>query len=318
MRTLKPGAAHAQRGGSRTLTGLRLLRAPARWRFPSAPSPGGRSPSADLGASGRAARTAPPDRCQRQGLGCSPDTGAVRHPRPGPSAAPEGQGAPTQAETPGPEGGERCGHRLQVQVQLSGSVTELGGRRAVPPTHLREGGPWGLLLQGAAALLSSQQGPLESRAHPNRRAPPRAGHRAAAARGNRRAPHQLGQAPPGEHAARAAQVQVAGAPAAHVEPLDGACRHGPVLPVQQDKLLLGTHGRTLQHPLQLQGAELWSGEPEGQDGAGRRRAEQVAPRFCTQAGPWGPLPSAMRLWPGVSTPPTLPRGARAPSGNTAP
>ena len=65
-------------------------------------------------------------------------------------------------------------------------------------------------------------------------------------------PHQLGQASPGEDAARAAQVQVAGAPAAHVQPLHGAGGCRPLLPVQQDQLLLGSYGRALQHPLQLQ------------------------------------------------------------------
>lgn len=64
-------------------------------------------------------------------------------------------------------------------------------------------------------------------------------------------PHQLGQASPREDAARAAEVQVAGAPATHVQPLHGARGSRPVLPVQQDQLLLGTHGCALQHPLQL-------------------------------------------------------------------
>lgn len=72
-------------------------------------------------------------------------------------------------------------------------------------------------------------------------------------------PHQPGQAPPGEDAARAAQVQVAGAPAAHVEPLDGARGRRALLPVQQHQLLLGAHGRALQHPLQLRGQSRGQG-----------------------------------------------------------
>ena len=56
------------------LTSLPLPRVPRRWRCRSAPAPGGRSPSAGPGASGRPARTAPPAReaGRRGGLGRVP------------------------------------------------------------------------------------------------------------------------------------------------------------------------------------------------------------------------------------------------------
>ena len=90
---------------------------------------------------------------------------------------------------------------------------------------------------------------------------------------SRPGPHQLGQAPPGEDAARAAEVQVAGAPAPHVEPLHSAGRCRPVLPVQQDQLLLGARSRGLQHPLQLResGAPRQAAQQRPQAGAGQSR-----------------------------------------------
>lgn len=59
---------------------------------------------------------------------------------------------------------------------------------------------------------------------------------------------------------------MARAPASHVEPLHCAGRPWTVLFVQQDQLLLGTHGCVLQHPLQLEENKAWSaspGKPEG-------------------------------------------------------
>lgn len=83
-------------------------------------------------------------------------------------------------------------------------------------------------------------------------------------------PHQLGHAPPRENAAGTAEVQVARAPAPHVEPLHGARRCWPLLPVQQDQLLLGTHGCALQHPLQLrEGRACVSGDPDDPEDLGR-------------------------------------------------
>lgn len=119
-------------------------------------------------------------------------------------------------------------------------------------------------------------------------------------------PHQLGQAPPGEDAAGAAEVQVAGAPAAHVEPVHGAGRRRPVLPVQQDQLLLSAHSGALQHPLQLRENRASGGPAEPWD-LGRTELNPAWGRLqrphtgCRLAGsptkPWQVVPgSAARPW----------------------
>lgn len=63
--------------------------------------------------------------------------------------------------------------------------------------------------------------------------------------------YQFGGAAAGEDAPGTLDVEVARAPAAHVEPLDGAGRAGPILAVQENQLLQRPHRRVLQHLLQL-------------------------------------------------------------------
>lgn len=67
-------------------------------------------------------------------------------------------------------------------------------------------------------------------------------------------PHQFCGASARKKAAGTAQVQVPRTPAAHVEPLHGACRARALLTMQQDQLLEGAHRCVLQHLLQLQGS----------------------------------------------------------------
>lgn len=68
--------------------------------------------------------------------------------------------------------------------------------------------------------------------------------------------YQLGQTPLGEDPAWAVDVEVSRTPAPHVEPLHSPGRERPILLVEQDQLLLGSHCGVLQHPLQLQ--QLWT------------------------------------------------------------
>lgn len=156
------------------------------------------------------------------------------------------------------------------------------------------------LTPGWARLLGAQQQPWPQDPEPGPE------------RGSPCCPHQPGQAPPGEDAARAAQVQVAGAPATHVEPLDGAGGRRALLPVQQHQLLLGAHGCALQHPLQLRGRaavrgpEARTGLPRGPMLTGRRPGSVTS-------GAAGPRPGceAVPTAPGTQEPSRIRDSAKA-------